>query len=59
MEQPGHAPVRMWLREPARKGALLPQKQLVALAQAIDPTMQHPVARRLHELAADPLGGIH
>lgn len=54
---PGHPPVRMWLRDPARKGALLPPHQLAALAQAIDPALAHPVARRLWDLASDPLGG--
>lgn len=58
VEQPGRGQVKMWLREPSRKGALLPPDQLVALAQAIDPDLQHPVAQRLHTLAADPLGGI-
>ncbi|SNS54112.1 hypothetical protein SAMN05443665_1005259 [Actinomadura meyerae] len=53
----GHAPARMWLRDPARGGALLPPAQLAALAQAIDPGLRHPVARRLWELAADPLRG--
>lgn len=59
VEQPGRTPMKMWLREPARKGTLFPPEQLVALAQAIDPVVQHPVARRLYELAADPLGGAH
>ncbi|WP_329238649.1 hypothetical protein OG417_36205 [Actinoallomurus sp. NBC_01490] len=59
VEQPGRTPVRLWLREPARKGALLPPGQLVALARAIDPGMRHPIARRLYELAADPLGGAY
>jgi hypothetical protein len=57
VEVPGHGRVRMWLREPTRQAALLPPEQLVALARAIDPSLQHPVARRLQELAADPLGG--
>ncbi|MBO2451279.1 hypothetical protein J4573_29590 [Actinomadura barringtoniae] len=58
IDQPGRPRVRLWLREPNRRGALLPPEQLTALAHAIDPTLQHPVARRLHDLASDPLGGI-
>ncbi|MEV4670179.1 MULTISPECIES: hypothetical protein [Actinomadura] len=57
VQVPGRAPAKMWLRDPARGGAMLPPAQLAALAQAIDPGFQHPVARRLWELAADPLGG--
>ncbi|WP_157429715.1 hypothetical protein [Actinomadura oligospora] len=58
VEVPGGARVKMWLREPTRRGALLPPEQLVALARAIDPSLQHPLARRLYELASDPLGGV-
>ncbi|XRQ04117.1 hypothetical protein ACN3XK_47155 [Actinomadura welshii] len=55
---PGRAPVRMWLREPARGGALLPSGQLALLARAVDPDLRHPVAGRLWELASDPLRGV-
>lgn len=58
VQVPGQAPAKMWLRAPDRGGALLPPAQLAALAQAIDPGLQHPVARRLWELAANPLGGF-
>lgn len=58
VQVPGRAPVRLWLRDPARGGALLPPDQLAALARAIDPGLRHPVASRLQELASDPLGGI-
>ncbi|NVI91986.1 hypothetical protein [Actinomadura sp. BRA 177] len=57
VQVPGRKPARLWLRAPARGGALLPPAQLAALAQAIDPTLQHPVARRLWELAYTPFGG--
>ncbi|QKG24711.1 hypothetical protein [Actinomadura verrucosospora] len=53
----GGGTVRMWLRDPVRRGALLPPDQLAALAQAIDPWFRHPVAGRLRQLAADPLHG--
>ncbi|GAA0601007.1 MULTISPECIES: hypothetical protein [Thermomonosporaceae] len=55
---PGTAPARIWLRDPSRGGALLPPDQLAALARAIDPDLRHPVARRLWELASDPLRGV-
>jgi hypothetical protein len=55
---PGTAPARIWLRDPSRGGALLPPDQLAALARAIDPDLRHPVARRLWELASDPLSGV-
>lgn len=58
VQVPGQPPARMWLRDPARGGALLPPAQLAALAQAIDPGLRHPVARRLWELSASPLGGL-
>ncbi len=57
VQVPGRKPTRLWLRAPARGGALLPPAQLAALAQAIDPTVRHPVARRLWELASTPFGG--
>lgn len=34
VQVPGHEPVKMWLRDPARGGALLPPGQLAVLAQA-------------------------
>ncbi|WP_190868594.1 hypothetical protein [Actinomadura sp. RB99] len=54
VQEPGGPSVRMWLRDPARRGALLPPDQLTALAQAIDPRLQHPIATHLHHLAANP-----
>ncbi len=57
VQLPGRPPLRMWLRDPARKSALLPPHQLAALAQAIDPTLHHPVAHRLWTLSSDPFGG--
>jgi hypothetical protein len=55
---PGGAPAKVWLRDPARQGALLPPAQLAALARAIDPDLRHPIAGRLWQLASDPLNGI-
>lgn len=55
---PGRAPVKLWLRDPARRGARLPPDQLAVLARAIDPGLWHPVARRLWELASDPLRDV-
>lgn len=58
VQVPGSAPVRIWLRAPDRGGALLPPDQLALLARAVDPELRHPVARRLWELASDPLRGV-
>ena len=58
VQVPGSAPARMWLRDPSRRGALLPPVQLAALARAIDPDLRHPVAARLWQMASDPLPGI-
>ncbi|MFA1540983.1 hypothetical protein [Actinomadura monticuli] len=58
VQVPGGAPAKLWLRDPARGGALLPPDQLAALARAIDPSLRHPVAQRLWHLASDPLPGI-
>ncbi|WP_433142398.1 hypothetical protein ACQPZ8_46165 [Actinomadura nitritigenes] len=37
-----------------RGGVLPPPDQLTALAQAIDPHLQHPIATHLHHLATNP-----
>lgn len=58
VQVPGRAAVKVWLRDPARRGALLPPEQLARLAEAIDPSLRHPVARGLRELACDPFGGV-
>ncbi|MFA1544671.1 hypothetical protein [Actinomadura chokoriensis] len=58
VQVPGRAPAKLWLRDPARRGALLPSAQLAALARAIDPDLRHPIAGKLWQLASDPLPGI-
>ncbi|QKG25069.1 hypothetical protein [Actinomadura verrucosospora] len=55
----GEEPIRLWLRDPDRRRALLPALELAALAQAItygreDDPRFHPIAGGLHALATDP-----
>ncbi|MFB4297870.1 hypothetical protein [Actinomadura sp. NTSP31] len=57
--QRGRQPLRLWLRDPDRRRALLPAAELLALAQAVshgredDPRIA-PIAEGLRALAADP-----
>ncbi|GAA2128156.1 hypothetical protein [Actinomadura napierensis] len=57
--QRGQKPLRLWLRDPDRRRALLPAAELLALAQAVshgredDPRIV-PIAEGLRGLAADP-----
>ncbi|MFI0351777.1 hypothetical protein [Actinomadura sp. 9N407] len=56
----GHAPIRLWLRDPYRRRAMLPPHELLALANSIaygregDPRIA-PIVDWLREMARQPL----
>jgi hypothetical protein len=58
-QQPGHEPIRLWLRDPDRRSAPLPPGQLLALAAAIthgrgDDPQARRIADALRGMAHDP-----